>query len=399
MKLAVYGGAFNPPHLGHLYAAKAVLNRIRPDKLIVIPTADPPHKSLAEDTPSNHDRLELLRRTMPRDGRIEISDTEILRHGKSYTRTTVEQLLLKYPDAEIFLMIGTDMLETFEQWYSFKWILEKVTLVAFGRRNDEAHRVRHHAQALRDKHGARIMHVENRKVDISSTRLRAALTHRQGLEYLTESAYGYIIKKRLYNAQPDLKWLRERSAVYLDKNRIAHVRGCEQEAVSLAQRWGADEGLAAESAVLHDITKNLSRDKQLKLYKRYGIMTDKIKGNNIKLYHAETGACFAKEQFGIPDCVADAIFWHTTGKPGMSLLAQILYMADYIEPGREFDGVEALRSLAYENLDGALALGLKMSIDELTERGRIPHSATISAYEYFNARYTGSDDFSETGSN
>lgn len=106
------------------------------------------------------------------------------------------------------------------------------------------------------------------------------------------------------------------------------------------------------------------------LCRKYGIINDNAEEENVKLLHAKTGAALARDLFNISDEVYDAIRWHTTGKPDMTLLEKIIYMADYIEPNRDFDGVDKLRKLAYEDLDEAMALGLEMSLEDIKAMGR-----------------------------
>ena len=172
----------------------------------------------------------------------------------------------------------------------------------------------------------------------------------------------------------------------LDEWRIAHVAGCEGEAIELARRWGEDPETAAEAGILHDITKRLSHEEQLNLCEKYGIMCDNAERNTPKLLHAKTGATVAREQFGIPDAIYQAIRWHTTGKPDMTLLEKIIYLADYIEPTRDFPGIDELRKLAYEDLDRALLLGLQMTVDEVRSHGEEPYIDTLTACNWYEER-------------
>lgn len=128
--------------------------------------------------------------------------------------------------------------------------------------------------------------------------------------------------------------------------RIAHVKGTEEEAVRLAQRWGADVEKARRAAILHDCTKYYEMEEQLKICRQYGIVLDDLEQKAVKLLHSKTGACMARYVYGQEDDIYEAIFWHTTGKADMSLLEKILYIADYMEPTRDFPGVERLRELA-----------------------------------------------------
>ena len=101
-----------------------------------------------------------------------------------------------------------------------------------------------------------------------------------------------------------------------------------------------------------------------------------------KLLHAKTGAALAKHLYGQPEEVCRAIYWHTTGKADMTKLEKIIYLADYMEPNRKFDGVEDLRRLCGEDLDGALLLGVRMSIEDLNERGVPIHKNTQAAMDW-----------------
>ena len=186
----------------------------------------------------------------------------------------------------------------------------------------------------------------------------------------------------IYNAK-DLPSLREAAYAFLKKKRVSHVQGCEKEAVALAEKYGADPEKAAVAAILHDITKALDLRNQLILCDRYGIICDDIEKNSVSLLHSKTGAARARDLFDIEQSVYDAIWWHTTAKPEMSLLEKVIYMADYIEPTRDFEGIDKLRKAAARDLDSAMALGLKMSIIDIRSRGLPLHHNTADAYDYY----------------
>ena len=212
------------------------------------------------------------------------------------------------------------------------------------------------------------------------------LRSRLGAEDIHPDAYAAIIRYRFYDAAPELSWLREQAYTMLDERRIAHVAGCESEAIELARRWGEDPETAAEAGILHDITKRLSHEEQLNLCEKYAIICDSAERVTPKLLHAKTGAAVARERFGVRDAVYEAIRWHTTGKPDMTLLEKIIYLADYIEPTRDFPGVDTLRELAYEDLDRALLLGLQMTIEEVRSHGEEPYIDTLTACAWYEER-------------
>ncbi len=168
----------------------------------------------------------------------------------------------------------------------------------------------------------------------------------------------------------------------LKPNRVAHVLGCRDTAVMLAKRWGADEADALRAGLLHDITKALSSPLQMELCRVYGVSLSEFSGRNPKTLHALTGSLVAQRIFGENPAVVNAIASHTTGKANMTTLEKIIYVADYMEPNRNFDGVEAMRQLADTDLDGALKMGLEMTLALLRQEGReiSPESARALAF-------------------
>ena len=386
MKIAIYGGSFNPPHLGHVEAARTVASALAPDRLLIVPASVPPHKELADGSPTAQQRLELCRLAFADIPGAEISEMELCREGKSYSYDTVRLLREENPDAQLILVVGTDMLLSFEKWYQFRYLLENCTLAVLARGEDDLDELRAAAAYLRTTYDADVTVLPHEPIAISSETIRERLETRGGEDYLSDAVYAEIIRHRDYGARPSLPWLREKVLEHLDEHRVAHVAGCESEAVRLAMHWGEDPELAAEAGILHDITKSLSYDEQLQLCEKYGIINDNSELEAPKLLHAKTGAAMARELFGVSDTVYEAIRWHTTGKPDMSLFEKILYLADYIEPTRDFEGIDELRELAFSDLDGAMVLGLGMTIDEIRRSGREPYVDTLDAYAWYKEK-------------
>lgn len=382
MRIAVFGGSFNPPHIGHAEAVKAALCDLCADRLIVIPAARPPHKDKEPDSPAPEESFFLSYLAFGDIPNTEVSDTEIKRKGLGYTVDTLTELRMKYPEAELVFLMGADMLLSFETWKDYEKILKLCAIAAFPREKDNLEEIQSAARKLEERYNAKIYLIGFTPIEISSTELREQLKLRQGNNLLSPSVYKEIIKHRYYGAKPNLEWLRRESYIYLDEKRVPHVRGCEEEAVRLAERWGADTGDAAEAGILHDITKKLMGPEQLILCEKYGIITDNDEKSNYKLLHSKTGAAFARELFGISDEVYSAIYWHTTGHENMTLLEKIIYMADYIEPNRCFEGVDCLRELAYRDIDIAVIKGLQMSLEDLTVHNALPHVNSVNALKW-----------------
>ena len=387
MRIGIYGGTFNPIHRGHLTAARAAMDVLGLDRLLLIPASIPPHKALPQGSAEPADRLEMTALACAQLGPgAQALDIELHRTGPSYTVDTLRQLRQMYPEDELWLLMGTDMFLSLERWYHAADILSLAHIGAFDRVHpqpggDLAAQKRH----LEETYGADIAIIPNEHVlDLSSTQVRQALAQGGGQELVTDPVYGYIQRRGLYGVHTDLRRLtpdrlRPIALSYLKPKRMPHVLGTEQEAIRLAERYGADVEKARVAALLHDCTKKLNMEEQLELCGRYGIQLDELEQKALKLLHAKTGAAIARDVFGVDDEIYNAIWWHTTGHAHMTLLEKVIYLADYIEPSRNFPGVDKLRAVCYKDLDEGLLMGLEMTIEEMTEMGNPVHHATIEA--------------------
>lgn len=392
MKIGIYGGTFNPPHLGHLISARFAMEYLGLDKLLFMPAGIPPHKALPRDTADGTQRfrmVELAADSMLLPGRVEVSDLEYRRTGKSYTSDTLRQLRQLYPEDELWLLMGTDMFLTLQKWHEPEVICSLANLAAFARTEaDTGEMLEIQGKYLSETFGAKICTIQLPQITpVSSTQLRELLGRGEGSGYLAPAVYGYILRNGLYGTRADLKHLTDEelrccslSMVYAKRH--AHIRGVEEEAVRLARRWGADEQDARHAGILHDCTKYLSLDEHLALCEKYNVPLDEMERVSEKLLHSKTGCALAWHVYGQNERVCRAIYWHTTGRPDMALLEKILYLADYMEPNRDFDGVEELRKLCCEDLDAALTLAFTMSVEELKERGKDIHPNTQGALDW-----------------
>lgn len=396
MKIGIYGGTFNPIHLGHMEAARFAASYLGLERLYLIPTGIPPHKRLAAESPGAEQRLELVRLAAEAIGpQVHVSGMELRRKGKSYTVDTLRALKKEHKKDRLYFLMGTDMFLTFQNWREPEEIAKLCTLCAFGRSESDTEELfAPQRKYLAKTFGAEVVTlVLPQIVDISSTQLRRTLAEGAGREYLAPTVYGYILLKGLYGVRADLKRLtledlRCAALSMLKHSRIPHVLGTEETAAALARRWGADEEAARRAALLHDCTKKLDREQHLHICRQYGIELDREELGADKLLHARTGAAVAKHVFGAPPEIESAIRWHTTGRADMTLLEKIIYLADYIEPTRSFCDLTELRQLAYEDLDRALLLGLTMAVADLKENGTAVHSNSVLARDYLKGKLT-----------
>ena len=389
-RIGVYGGSFNPPHNGHMLAAQEAMRALALDELLFVPAGTPPHKELPNGSPTAQCRLGLLQLACKDIERTKVCDIECRREGPSYSFETMEQLKALYPQDALFLLMGTDMFLSLHTWRNPDRICRCATIVLASRVENEGKihaEIQEQAARLRTQFGASVQILDNRFIEISSSTVRRMLVFGCAESYLAPGVLARIQTEKLYGIGEDLKHLpfaklKEKSLSLHKEKRVAHVIGCSETAVALARRWGADEDDAARAGILHDITKALDGPEQLRLCEKYGIMTDIFERTNTKLLHAKTGSAVAKAVFGENDAVCSAIYWHTTGKANMTLLEKILYLADYIEPNRVFDGVQKVRDLAFQNLDEALLLGLNMAMDELIREGKPLGQCSLEARDY-----------------
>ena len=311
MKIGIYGGSFNPPHLGHMAAAESAAKYLGLDELLLIPAGIPPHKMLSADAAGADDRLAMTRLmgeqiALDTGVKVTISDMEIARGGKSYTADTLRILHEQRPDDELWLLMGTDMFLTFQYWYKPDEIMRYAGLCAFGRTEKDGEELFAPQRKYLGQRfpGSRIvtMTLPN-LVDVSSTELRARIPKRETDGLLAPAVLGYIYRKHLYGTNLDLKRLtledlRPIALSYLKAKRIPHVLGTEQTAKALAEKYGADVEKARFAALLHDSTKRLSMEEQLAMCEHYHIELDELEKKALKLLHAKTGAALARDVFG-----------------------------------------------------------------------------------------------------
>lgn len=172
---------------------------------------------------------------------------------------------------------------------------------------------------------------------------------------------------------------------YIDEQRFAHTLGVMYTAASLAMCYGADIEQAQAAGLLHDCAKCIPNQKKLKLCKEYHIPVSDVERQSPYLLHSSLGAYIAREKYEITDQeILDAIACHTTGKPDMTLLEKIIFISDYIEPMRtKAPNLEQIRQCAFSNLDYAVYLVLRDTLQYLEKEQACLDNQTIIAYNYY----------------
>lgn len=376
-KIGIFGGTFNPPHLGHVLAAREVKRALGLDRILLIPDGEPPHKDMPAGSPTAALRLQMVKAAVAQEPDIQVSDLELCRPGKSYTADTLSALKKQFPEDSLYLIMGTDMFLSLHTWHQPERICQGAVIVSVQRQErDRTEELRQQKRLLEQQFHARVELVSNAPMEISSTQVRRMLVLGGAEDYVAQPVLDIIRAQKLYGVGRDYRGLsdetlKEVATGLLKKNRVAHVLGCAETARKLAQRYGEDATVAYRAGLLHDVTKALDGQDQLRLVEKYDILIRDYERENPKLLHAKTGAAVAKYVFGESDAVVDAICWHTTGRPDMTSMEKIIYLADYMEPNRNFPGVEELRRTTFENLDEGLRLGLTLCIGELQKEKKI----------------------------
>jgi predicted HD superfamily hydrolase involved in NAD metabolism len=173
--------------------------------------------------------------------------------------------------------------------------------------------------------------------------------------------------------------IREKLAKTLSSKRLKHCVGVSKTAVRLAKLYGADAEKAGLAGLVHDCAREMSNNILLQMVEAFGIVVTDVDKREPVLLHAPVGALVASRDYGVQDSeVLQAITRHTTGGPGMSLLDNIIFLADFIEPGRSYPGVEKLRVLAGKNLRRALIAAYDQTVEHVIAKGGLLHPATVA---------------------
>ncbi len=392
-RIALFGGTFDPIHNGHLVLAREQAVRLKLDRVVMMPTFVPPHK-IKTEMASAVDRLEMCRIACAPYPELTVSEREINRRGASFTVLTLEELHTAYPNAELFLLVGSDMFLTLASWYRFADIARLATLCTVPRDDDSIEKLRAYAATL-EAQGARCVIESVDTPRISSTEIRALVRENQPLERLVPpEVEAYIEAHQLYAAQREYRDVEEQYRDILrgrlTPKRYRHSLAVAEQAEHLAEKYGADPKKARTAGLLHDILKDTDGDSQLQIFKDFGILLDDVEKNAPKLWHAHAGAVFLEHILGIDDPdILLPIRYHTTGRAGMSLPEIILYLADFTSADRQYPDVEVMRELTERSIQEAMRYALRYTIDDLKAQGLPVHPDTLDCYADYCERNGG----------
>ena len=371
MKIALFGGSFDPVHREHVNFVRAAIRELSLDLVIVMPSRLAPHKRLGAQA-DGEARLQMCRLAFEHEPRVRVSDFELSQEGVSYSCLTCRAFAKQYPDAERYFLVGADMLEDFFTWRQPDDILKHVTLVACGRGAEETEALR---ARFYSAFGKDFLSLGFSGEAVSSTDIRVSLAFGKKPEPLDERVFAFIRERGLYT-HPAIS-----PALALEKpERREHSFRVAQMACARARSLRIPEDKALLAAALHDCAKYVPLSSPL------------LEGfscpENVPppVLHQYTGAYLAEQHFGIHDQeVLDAIRYHTSGRAGMGELEKLVYLSDLLEAGRDFPGVEALRALFWKDLDECLFESLRHEVEYLNSTGKEVYPLTQEAYDFIKS--------------
>lgn len=370
MRIGVLGGTFNPIHCAHIRTALAAKSALSLDRVLLMVAADPPHKQVAGAVPAQV-RLHMTALAAEEYQGLEASALELHRAGKSYTADTLLSLHKQYPEDELFLLVGSDMLRDLPNWYRPDCICRLAVIAVVSRGGCDAEDT-DRAQLLMKEFGARVVYLRVAPQTLSSTEIRSRLYRGLPVTGLLPPA----VETELYESGiyfPErIHALQQRCRAALTEKRYAHTMAVVRRTAELCARHGAEPEQARLAALLHDCAKCMPE-----------AVLRVLSGDDTGIapvQHAFAGAVLAKTEYGVRDeTVLRAIRLHSTGDAGMTALDMLVYLADMTEHTRSFRGVETLRDAANESLTGGMRRALRRTVGYLEQRKQPVHPATFRA--------------------
>ncbi len=369
MKIGIVGGTFDPIHKGHLMLGEYAYRECGLDEVWYMPNGTPPHKEHETLSFDTIERVAMTRLAIVDKSYYRLQSYEVEQQGIHYSYETMRHFKEIYPEHEFFFVIGADSLFHIERWVHPEIFLKTCVILAAFRDEKTSDEMKRQIQYLNEKYDADIRLLNTPQVDVSSSEIREKL------------ADGKSVKEDL----PELVWLYLEVKKTIPLKRFSHTLGVMDTARDLAICYRQDVKKAMLAALLHDCAKGTAYQERVGLCQQYGLDVSEAERMNPELLHAKLGSYFAETKYGVSDPeILDAITYHTTGRPKMTILDKIIYIADYIEPGRcEAPNLAKIRSVAFENLDKCLFMILEQSLAYLKTQNEVIDPMTEETYLYY----------------
>ena len=399
-KLGIMGGTFNPIHNAHLMMAQAAYEQYGLDEVWFMPSKNPPHKKSKVIASEEH-RTRMIQFAIDPFPHFKFSSLELEREGTTYTCDTMKLLHKDYPKTEIYFIIGGDSLADFGKWYHPEKILKHCTILAAPRGTVADGQMKELCKEQGKRFHGKILPLKMNHIQISSEDIRDRICRGESvLAHCPEPVDLYMKLHGLYGAEKEKLKMKNVNQLLLKclsatlrPGRYLHTLRVAETATSLAfchcRQPDTDIPRAELAGMLHDCAKYYTGDEMISLCNKYDIALSDTEKRNTALIHGKLGAYLAGERYGVKDSeICSAISFHTTGKPDMTDLEKIIYIADYIEPGRKMDctpyPLNEIRKESFQSLDNALLMILTNTVEYLKkDTEKEIDDLTMKTYEYY----------------
>lgn len=407
-RVGIMGGTFNPVHNAHIRMAQSACEQYELDEVLFMPSKHPPHKDNREIISDEH-RRRMIEFAIDGMEKFTFSDFELCHEGTTYTCETLERLKKEHPDWELYFILGGDSLLHFKEWYHPERIVSQAVILAAAREGVGRKETKNLCRRYREELGGDIRPIDMPQIRISSSEIRkicadggalAGMCPDKTERYIQiHGLYGAPVleHKALKDGKPKKKIpeeLYQSLGATLRPGRYRHTIGVSVTAAAMAWQHGKGENDAKRAEIaglLHDCAKYLTPQEMFLECDRCGITLSEVERKNPALIHGKLGSVYAKERYGVTDEeILSAISYHTTGKPDMTMLEKIIYIADYIEPRRQMDcrpySLSDVRRMAFCDLDETMFMILENTLSYLKETDSPVDEGSVKTYEFYKER-------------
>ncbi len=383
MKIGILGGTLDPIHNGHIEIALAAMEALGLDRVALMPSGDPPHKVRTTD---KWDRLRMARIAAEAHPGLYASDREIRREGTTYTVDTLSALTVEHPEVAWTYILGADALNKLDTWREFPRIARLCSFAAVSRPGCDEDLARLRARAISACYRTRVDLLPVSGPALSSTAVRRRVA--EGLDIadcVPAPVADFIREKGFYLCKYSETQILDRLKGMLTFRRFTHTLGVADTAQRLAPRCGVDPMRARLAGLLHDCAKSMPLDEMRDLVVRNLPDLDQEELETRAILHAPAGMVLARDLFGVRDpSILSSIRKHTVGDGEMSPMDALIYVSDFIEPGREaFPGLDKARKLADKDIYKAMCCCAELTARHLKSRGQSMHPKTQALLDSF----------------
>lgn len=385
-RIGIMGGSFNPIHMRHVEMAKTARKEYKLDRVLFLPTGNPPHKKTGLEDAEH--RFEMTRLAIFGMEDMEASRMELEREGVIYTVDTLGLMHKKYPGADFYYIIGEDTMKDLPNWRKPEKVFGLCSFIVCCRSTELPKELPVYKQ-LR-KMGAKLHFLSLPPLDVSSTAIRKQLVDGQNPEELSPQVMEYIRIMGLYGVKQAIsggETMYDNLKKSLSEKRLVHSLLVAFTARKLAELSQANAEQAELAGLLHDCAKCMSLSEMQEVAREHRLLVDREVLQSENLLHAYAGAALAETRYGVEDyAVLAAIRCHTTGRIGMLPLDMALYLADKIEPSRRsYPVLEEVRRLAYGGrLVEAMRYSINSTVEYVKKNKNKLHGATLRTAQWLD---------------